>query len=128
MFITAMSFFHLQIIQQYKEILHRNQFNLHDKGKLKSVLAGLAYCLSLLPCNKTDDNSSTINVLFNTLMLYDSSHPCTTFSFTTSFKVVPTSNFRLLYSLFRLPSTTGFLNFFSPHFSSLALLFPIGYY
>ncbi|KAI3713299.1 hypothetical protein L1987_71874 [Smallanthus sonchifolius] len=47
-----------KIIQQYKEILQKNQFNLHDKGKLKSVLAGLAHCLSLLPCNS---NSSTDN-------------------------------------------------------------------
>ncbi|KAI3813070.1 hypothetical protein L1987_17786 [Smallanthus sonchifolius] len=47
-----------KIIQQYKEILQKNQFNLHDKGKLKSVLAGLAHCLSLLPCSS---NSSTDN-------------------------------------------------------------------
>lgn len=45
-----------KIIQQYKEILQKNQFNLHDKGKLKSVLAGLAYCLSLLPRNKSTQN------------------------------------------------------------------------
>ncbi|MFS8032386.1 putative pre-rRNA-processing protein Ipi1 [Helianthus anomalus] len=47
-----------KIIQHYKEILQKNQFNMHDKGKLKSVLAGLAHCLSLLPCNKS---SSTDN-------------------------------------------------------------------
>ncbi|KAK9052330.1 hypothetical protein SSX86_028959 [Deinandra increscens subsp. villosa] len=46
-----------KIIQHYKEVLQKNQFNLHDKGKLKSVLAGLAHCLSLLPCNS---NSSTV--------------------------------------------------------------------
>ncbi|KAL8200810.1 hypothetical protein R6Q57_012149 [Mikania cordata] len=46
-----------KIIQHYKEILQKNQFNLQDKGKLKSVLAGLAHCLSLLPC---DNNSSAV--------------------------------------------------------------------
>ncbi|XP_024993388.1 uncharacterized protein LOC112527160 isoform X1 [Cynara cardunculus var. scolymus] len=60
-----------KIIQHYKEILQKNQFNLHDKGKLKSVLAGLAYCLSLLPCNKTtDNNSSTENVVADRRILH----------------------------------------------------------
>ncbi|XP_076896542.1 uncharacterized protein LOC143549537 [Bidens hawaiensis] len=52
----AFSMYADKIIQHYKEILQKNQFNLHDKGKLKSVLAGLAYCLSLLPCNNNDNN------------------------------------------------------------------------
>ncbi|KAJ0739367.1 putative pre-rRNA-processing protein Ipi1 [Helianthus annuus] len=64
------SFFNLQIIQHYKEILQKNQFNLHDKGKLKSVLAGLAYCLSLLPCNTTDNNSSTDNAVADRRILH----------------------------------------------------------
>ncbi|KAJ9549970.1 hypothetical protein OSB04_022513, partial [Centaurea solstitialis] len=59
-----------KIIQHYKEILQKNQFNLHDKGKLKSVLAGLAYCLSLLPCNKADNNSSTENVVDDQRILH----------------------------------------------------------
>nr|GEV77408.1 hypothetical protein [Tanacetum cinerariifolium] len=67
---VSFSMYAEKIIQQYKEILHRNQFNLHDKGKLKSVLAGLAYCLSLLPCNKTDDNSSTINATTDRRILH----------------------------------------------------------
>lgn len=56
-----------KIIQHYKEILQKNQFNLHDKGKLKSVLAGLAYCLSLLPCN---NKSSTENVVADRRVLH----------------------------------------------------------
>lgn len=55
-----------KIIQHYKEILQKNQFNLHDKGKLKSVLAGLAYCLSLLP----DDKSSTQNAVTDPRILH----------------------------------------------------------
>ncbi|CAH1415695.1 unnamed protein product [Lactuca virosa] len=55
-----------KIIQHYKEILQKNQFNLHDKGKLKSVLAGLAYCLSLLP----DDKSSTENAVADPRILH----------------------------------------------------------
>ncbi|KAL4562598.1 hypothetical protein LXL04_026624 [Taraxacum kok-saghyz] len=58
-----------KIIQHYKEMLQQNQFNLHDKGKLKSVLAGLAYCLSLLPSNKRDDNSSE-NVVADRIILH----------------------------------------------------------
>lgn len=59
-----------KIIQHYKEILQKNQFNLHDKGKLKSVLAGLAYCLSLLPCKKAENNSSTENVVADRRILH----------------------------------------------------------
>ncbi|CAI9274234.1 unnamed protein product [Lactuca saligna] len=55
-----------KIIQHYQEILQKNQFNLHDKGKLKSVLAGLAYCLSLLP----DVNSSTENAVADPRILH----------------------------------------------------------
>ncbi|GJU30927.1 armadillo-like helical domain-containing protein [Tanacetum coccineum] len=97
---ASFSMYAEKIIQQYKEILHRNQFNLHDKGKLKSVLAGLAYCLSLLPCNKTEDNSSTINVLFNTLMLYDSCRPCALFLLELLSKLFPqaTTDRRILHA------------------------------
>ncbi|KAK1438756.1 hypothetical protein QVD17_04566 [Tagetes erecta] len=49
-----------KIIQHYKEILQKNQFNLHDKGKLKSVLAGLAHCLSLLPSNNNPPTDSNV--------------------------------------------------------------------
>nr|XP_043635308.1 uncharacterized protein LOC122606512 [Erigeron canadensis] len=59
-----------KIIQHYKEILQKNQFNLNDKGKLKSVLAGLAYCLSLLPYNKKDSNSSTQKFVANRRILH----------------------------------------------------------
>ncbi|KAI7732166.1 hypothetical protein M8C21_028920, partial [Ambrosia artemisiifolia] len=49
-----------KIIQHYKEILQKNQFNMHDKGKLKSVLAGLAHCLSLLPCNNSSSPDNNV--------------------------------------------------------------------
>ncbi|KAJ0559011.1 putative pre-rRNA-processing protein Ipi1 [Helianthus annuus] len=67
---VSFSMFAEKIIQHYKEILQKNQFNLHDKGKLKSVLAGLAYCLSLLPCNTTDNNSSTDNAVADRRILH----------------------------------------------------------
>ncbi|KAK3227006.1 hypothetical protein Dsin_006868 [Dipteronia sinensis] len=41
-----------KILQNYEDILRKNQCYLQDKGKLKSTFAGLVRCLSLLPCNK----------------------------------------------------------------------------
>ncbi|GER29010.1 ARM repeat superfamily protein [Striga asiatica] len=41
------------ILQNYEDILRKNQF-VEDKSKLKSILAGLIRCLSLLPCNHRD--------------------------------------------------------------------------
>ncbi|KAI9154580.1 hypothetical protein LWI28_028392 [Acer negundo] len=41
-----------QILQNFEDILRKNQCYLQDKGKLKSAFAGLVSCLSLLPCNK----------------------------------------------------------------------------
>ncbi|KAK0587618.1 hypothetical protein LWI29_025899 [Acer saccharum] len=41
-----------KILQNYEDILRKNQCYLQDKGKLKSSFAGLVRCLSLLPCNK----------------------------------------------------------------------------
>ncbi|KAM1524028.1 hypothetical protein ACFX15_008342 [Malus domestica] len=43
-----------KILQSFEVILRRNQFFLEDKGKLKTALAGLELCLSLLPCNKRE--------------------------------------------------------------------------
>ncbi|XP_065870962.1 uncharacterized protein [Euphorbia lathyris] len=46
-----------KILQNYGEILRKNQFYLEDKGKLKNVLVGLIHCLSLLPSKKLEVNS-----------------------------------------------------------------------
>ncbi|CAA0837809.1 ARM repeat superfamily protein [Striga hermonthica] len=43
-----------KILQNYEDILRKNQF-VEDKSKLKSILAGLIRCLSLLPCNQRDE-------------------------------------------------------------------------
>ncbi|XP_038905560.1 uncharacterized protein LOC120091545 isoform X2 [Benincasa hispida] len=51
-----------KILQNYAEILQKNQFYLQDKGKLKNALTGLVQCLSLLPCNKRGIGSSENNV------------------------------------------------------------------
>ncbi|KAJ9708366.1 hypothetical protein PVL29_000420 [Vitis rotundifolia] len=40
-----------KILQNYEDILQKNQFYLKDNGKLKNALAGLVSCLTLLPCN-----------------------------------------------------------------------------
>lgn len=60
-FPSSFSLYTEKILQNYKDILRRNQFNLEDKGKLKSVLAGLVRCLSLLPCNKGEIESRENN-------------------------------------------------------------------
>ncbi|KAJ0088119.1 hypothetical protein Patl1_32722 [Pistacia atlantica] len=44
-----------KILQNYDDIVRKNQLYLQDKGKLKSTLAGLVRCLSLLPCKKSQD-------------------------------------------------------------------------
>lgn len=48
---------HQQILQNYGDILQKNQFYLQDKRKLTNVLAGLLRCLSLVPCNKKEVDS-----------------------------------------------------------------------
>ncbi|KAK2986040.1 hypothetical protein RJ640_001901, partial [Escallonia rubra] len=55
---TSFSMYAEKILQNYEDILRKNQFYLQDKGKLKSALAGLAHCLSLLPSKKRDDDSA----------------------------------------------------------------------
>lgn len=47
-----------KILQNYEDILQKNQFYLQDKGKLKNALAGLVRCLTLLPCNTREVVSS----------------------------------------------------------------------
>ncbi|KAL5545725.1 hypothetical protein UlMin_005412 [Ulmus minor] len=47
-----------KILQNYADILQKNRFYLQDKGKLKVALSGLVRCLSMLPCNKREVDSS----------------------------------------------------------------------
>ncbi|XP_043815771.1 uncharacterized protein LOC110623015 isoform X3 [Manihot esculenta] len=42
-----------KVLQNYADILRKNQFYLEDKSKLKNVLAGLVCCLSLLPSSSS---------------------------------------------------------------------------
>ncbi|XP_055961555.1 uncharacterized protein LOC126676537 isoform X2 [Mercurialis annua] len=53
----AFSVYAEKVLQNYGDILRKNQFYLEDKGKLKDVLAGLVRCLSLLPSNITESVS-----------------------------------------------------------------------
>ncbi|XP_008241050.1 PREDICTED: uncharacterized protein LOC103339529 isoform X2 [Prunus mume] len=46
-----------KILQNFEDILRRNQFYLEDKKKLETALAGLEHCFSLLPCNKREVSS-----------------------------------------------------------------------
>ncbi|KAM1647220.1 hypothetical protein EV2_008976 [Malus domestica] len=50
-----------KILQSFEDILQRNQFFLEDKGMLKTALAGLELCLSLLPCNTREAGSCEKN-------------------------------------------------------------------
>ncbi|XP_039169029.1 uncharacterized protein LOC104444410 isoform X3 [Eucalyptus grandis] len=47
-----------KILQNYEEILCKHQLFAQDRSKLKTALAGLMCCLSLLPCNDQEDNAS----------------------------------------------------------------------
>ncbi|KAK2639319.1 hypothetical protein Ddye_027114 [Dipteronia dyeriana] len=66
-----------KILQNYEDILRKNQCYLQDKGKLKSAFAGLVRCLSLLPCNKRsietrekfDDRFFILNILIAEIFL-----------------------------------------------------------
>uniref|UniRef100_A0A251K4A3 Uncharacterized protein n=1 Tax=Manihot esculenta TaxID=3983 RepID=A0A251K4A3_MANES len=48
-FSSSFSLYAEKVLQNYADILRKNQFYLEDKSKLKNVLAGLVRCLSLLP-------------------------------------------------------------------------------
>ncbi|KAI5658924.1 hypothetical protein M9H77_27717 [Catharanthus roseus] len=50
-----------KILQNFEDILRKSQFQLQDQSKLESILAGLVHCLTLLPSNKQDDDSSIEN-------------------------------------------------------------------
>ncbi|XP_073066794.1 uncharacterized protein [Primulina eburnea] len=53
---SSFSLYAEKILCNYEDILRKNQF-LDDKGKLKSLLSGLARCLSLLPSDGRDQSS-----------------------------------------------------------------------
>ncbi|PIM98635.1 hypothetical protein CDL12_28882 [Handroanthus impetiginosus] len=57
---SSLSFYAEKILQNFKDILRKNQF-LEDKSKLKSILAGLIRCLSLLPGNGKEEHSTVEN-------------------------------------------------------------------
>ncbi|XP_015900414.3 uncharacterized protein LOC107433628 isoform X1 [Ziziphus jujuba] len=46
-----------KVLQNYEDILRKNQHYLQDKGKLKIALSGLVRCLSMLPCNQEEVDS-----------------------------------------------------------------------
>ncbi|XP_042501520.1 uncharacterized protein LOC122079264 isoform X2 [Macadamia integrifolia] len=52
-----------KVLQNYEDILRKNQTYLQDRGKLKSALVGLVRGLSLLPCNERKADSSDEKVL-----------------------------------------------------------------
>ncbi|KAL1813344.1 hypothetical protein ACET3Z_023409 [Daucus carota] len=56
---TSFSSYAEKILQNYEDILRQNQFYLQDKAKLKNALAGITYCLSLLPHNRRGDTLAT---------------------------------------------------------------------
>ncbi|CAI0391119.1 unnamed protein product, partial [Linum tenue] len=60
----ASFFMHAEkILQNYEYILKSNQFYVQDKGKLRNVLAGLVCCLSLLPSDKKEVDTSEQDAL-----------------------------------------------------------------
>ncbi|KAL8094953.1 hypothetical protein AgCh_036461 [Apium graveolens] len=59
---TSFSLYAEKILQNYEDILRQNQFYLQDKAKLKSALAGITHCLSLLPHNQKGDALATNSV------------------------------------------------------------------
>ncbi|KAL2503103.1 ARM repeat superfamily protein [Forsythia ovata] len=58
---SSFSLYAEKILQNYEDILRKNQFFLEDKSKLKNTLGGLVHCLTLLPCNERESDSSTKN-------------------------------------------------------------------
>ncbi|CAN6874647.1 unnamed protein product [Brassica oleracea var. botrytis] len=73
--LMAFKFFHLvvkhypptfslyadKILENYKDIIQKNHFYVQDRSKLNVALSGLAHCLSLLPCDESDNESKKEN-------------------------------------------------------------------
>ncbi|CAL9231712.1 unnamed protein product [Arabidopsis halleri] len=81
--LMAVKFFHLvleyypptfslyaeKILENYKDVIQKNHFYVQNKNKLEVVLFGLAQCLSLLPCDKSDTESRKKGSLRNEMLL-----------------------------------------------------------
>ncbi|KAL9811648.1 putative testis-expressed protein 10/pre-rRNA-processing protein Ipi1 [Arabidopsis thaliana] len=73
----------MQILENYKDVIHNNHFYIQDKKKLKVVLLGLADCLSLLPCDQSDNESKKKGLLqYETLLAceQDAAKECVRFA------------------------------------------------
>lgn len=57
----AFSTYAEKALENYSDILQKNQFHLEDKSKLKFVLSALVRCLSLLPSNNREFHSTGQN-------------------------------------------------------------------
>ncbi|CAA2988029.1 testis-expressed sequence 10 homolog isoform X1 [Olea europaea subsp. europaea] len=55
---SSFSLYAEKILQNYEDILRKNQIFLEDKSKLKNTFGGLVHCLSLLPCDEGENDSS----------------------------------------------------------------------
>ncbi|OAO92925.1 hypothetical protein AXX17_AT5G26970 [Arabidopsis thaliana] len=72
-----------KILENYKDVIHNNHFYIQDKKKLKVVLLGLADCLSLLPCDQSDNESKKKGLLqYETLLAceQDAAKECVRFA------------------------------------------------
>ncbi|XP_058003354.1 uncharacterized protein LOC110634711 isoform X3 [Hevea brasiliensis] len=64
-----------KVLQNYADILRKNQFCLEDKGRLKNVLVGLLRCLSLLPSKKVEVDTFKKEVPRRVLHAYEPTRP-----------------------------------------------------
>ncbi|KAJ4961285.1 hypothetical protein NE237_021195 [Protea cynaroides] len=66
-----------KVLQNYEDMLRKNQVYLHDKGKVKSALDGLVRGLSLLPCKerKTDPSDEKVLETQRTLHAFELEEP-----------------------------------------------------
>ncbi|KAF2289634.1 hypothetical protein GH714_037626 [Hevea brasiliensis] len=64
-----------KVLQNYADILQKNQFCLEDKGRLKNVLVGLLRCLSLLPSKKVEVDTFKKEVHRRVLHAYEPTRP-----------------------------------------------------
>ncbi|CAH9080634.1 unnamed protein product [Cuscuta epithymum] len=77
---SSFSLYSEKILQNYGDILQKNTYHLHDKGKLKIALSGLTHCLALLPFKNrsaglsADKNDSPIQVTLHAFIPDMSSH------------------------------------------------------
>lgn len=62
------SFASFQVLDSYMDLLQKNQFNLEDKSKLRFALSALVRCLSLLPSNEREVQSSGQVIFFVVLI------------------------------------------------------------